>query len=93
MLFDSKLPKQFWAEALATAVYVKSRSPATALEDQTPYEAEIGSKPSVKHLKKMGYVCSALVPKDERKELDPKSNKCVFVVYASESKSYRLWSV
>ena len=49
MLSDSKLKKPFWAEALNTAVYVKNRSPATALKDQTPFEALFGYKPSVKH--------------------------------------------
>lgn len=32
LLFDSKLPKSFWAEAANTAVYLKNRSPTSDLE-------------------------------------------------------------
>ena len=70
MLSDSKLKKTFWAEALNTAVYVKNRSPAIALKDQTPFEALFGYKPSVKHFKIFGCICYKHVPKDERKKLD-----------------------
>ena len=38
MLSGSKLSKSFWDEALATAVYVKNRSPANSLKVITPYE-------------------------------------------------------
>ena len=57
MLSGSKLPKSFWAEALATAVYVKNRSPANSLKDKTPYEALFDLKPSVKHCKTFGCIC------------------------------------
>ncbi len=35
MLSDSKLQKNFWAEALLTAVYLRNRSPTTAVERDT----------------------------------------------------------
>ena len=37
MLTDSKLPQQFWAEALTTAVYLLNRSPTKTLENRTPF--------------------------------------------------------
>ena len=91
VLSDSKLPKQFWAEALAAAVYVKNRSPTTALKDQTPYEGLIGLKPSVKHLKKFGCVYYAHVPKDESKNLILSPTNVFFLGNASESKEYRVY--
>ena len=39
MLADSKLPHEFWAEALSTAVYLRNRSPTKALQKVTPCEA------------------------------------------------------
>ena len=39
MLEESKLPKSFWADAMATAAYVTARSPADGLKGGTPYEA------------------------------------------------------
>ena len=38
MLADSKLPKTFWAEALATAVYLRNRCPTKSVEGKTPHE-------------------------------------------------------
>ena len=39
MLSDAKLPKNFWAEALSTAVYLHNRSPTRAVLKKTPFEA------------------------------------------------------
>ena len=39
MLTDSKLPQQFWAEALTTAVYLLNRSPTKTLGNRTPFVA------------------------------------------------------
>ena len=36
MLLDAKLPKKFWAEAIATATYLHQRSPSNSLEGLTP---------------------------------------------------------
>ena len=46
MLADSKLPHQFWAEALSTASYLLNRSPTKTLGDETPFEAWVGKKPA-----------------------------------------------
>ena len=76
MLFD--FPRTFWVEALATAVYIKNRSPATALESVTSFESLTGNKPVVSHVKVFGCICYSHIPKDERKKLDPKSKKMYY---------------
>ena len=91
MLSGSKLPKSFWPEALATAVYVKNRNPANSLKDKTPYEALFDLKPSVKHIKTFGFICFVHIPKDECQKVDIKSSRGVFVGYASESKANRVY--
>lgn len=93
MLSDSMLSKSFWAEALATAVYVKNRCPATSLKNVTPYEALHGLKPSVSHFKVFGCLCYSHISKDERQKLDSKSIMCVFLGYSSESKAYRVYDL
>ena len=93
MLIDSKLPHKFWAEALSTACYLKNRSPARALDGVTPYQALTGRKPDVKHLRIFGCICYAHIPKDERKKLDSKSVKCIFLGYGSEVKGFRLYDL
>ena len=42
MLYQAKLPLEFWAEACSTAVYLNNRSPTTALKDETPFEHLFG---------------------------------------------------
>ena len=54
MLADSELLKSFWAEALATAVYLQNRSPTKPVEGKTPYEVIYGEKPKVENLRVFG---------------------------------------
>lgn len=91
MLNDAKLPKEFWAEAVNTAVYVINRSPTRALDGTTPEEAWMGRKPFVGHLKIFGSAAMVHVPKQRRKKLDPKSKRCIFLGYAEDSKGFRLY--
>ena len=93
MLCESNLPKRFWAEALATAVYLRNRSPTKAVIGMTPIESWSGEKPSVDHLKVFGCVCYAHIPKDERKKLDSKARESIFLGYGKEKKGYRLYDV
>lgn len=57
MLYEKRLPKIFWAEAVCTVVYIINRCPTKALHKQTPIEAWSGTKPSVRHLKIFGSIC------------------------------------
>ena len=91
MLVDAKLPHRFWAEALSTAAYLINRSPTKTLGEKTPFEAWYGKKPCVKHLKVFGCTVYSHVAKDERKKLDPKAKKCIFLGYAAQRKGYRLY--
>ena len=54
MLADARLPHRFWAEALSTAVYLRNRSPTTAVEGKTSFEAWTGQKPNVERLRVFG---------------------------------------
>ena len=93
MLDDSKLPKKFWAEALNTAVYLRNRSPTKSIDNKTPYEKLFGCKPNVKNFKIFGCTAYCHIPKDERRKLDNKSKKCVFLGYGSNIKGYRLFDL
>lgn len=82
MLQSQCMPKEFWAEAVACAVYLSNRSPTRSLEKITPQEAWSGWKPSVKHLKVFGSIGYVHVPEQERTKLDDRSKKMVFLGYA-----------
>ena len=40
-------------------------------------------------LRQFGSICYTHIPKDERKKLDPKAKKCVFLGYGDHVKGYR----
>ena len=88
MLLDARLPQSFWAEAISTATYLRNRSPTSALEGMTPYQAWYGRKPGVKHLRVFGCAAYSHVPRDERGKLDSKTKKCTLLGYGSMRKGY-----
>lgn len=90
MLYNAKLPKCFWAEAVYTACYLINRSPHRVLE-KCPNEIWYGKKPTLNHLRVFG--CSAMVhiPHQKRRKFDAKSEKMIFIGYCDESKGYRLY--
>lgn len=77
MMFHSNLPVNFWAEALNTAVYLKNRSPTTALDGIIPYECLLNRKPDVANLRVFGCVAFVHLTADQRKKFDPKSRKVI----------------
>ena len=91
MLADSRLPHKFWAEALSTATYLVNRSPTKALDGKTPFEAWNGKKPNVNHLRVFGCAAFSHVSKEDRKKLDPKAKRCIFLGYGAQRKGYRLY--
>lgn len=93
MLAGAKLPRKFWAEAVSTAVYLRNRSPTTAVEGMTPYEALTGEKPRVDMLRVFGCLAYAHIPKDERQKFDSKARRCIFLGYGVVTKGYRLYDV
>ena len=74
------------------ATNVLSRCPTKVLQSITPYEAWNGHKPSISHIIVFGCFVYALVPVRQRKKLNDKAVKCIFVGYSSESKDYSLVS-
>ena len=91
MLADSELTKRFWAEALSAVTYLRNRSPTTALQDKTAYEAWNGNKPNVSHLRIFGCDAYGHVPKDERSKFDSKTRRSIFLGYGQGVKGYCLY--
>ncbi|KAK2989292.1 hypothetical protein RJ640_027329 [Escallonia rubra] len=92
MLKSKNLPKEFWAKAVDCAVYLSNRSPTRSVWNQTPQEAWSGYKPSVSHLKVFGNIAYVHVPDPQRKKLDDKNEKFIFIGYSQESKGYKLYN-
>jgi transposase InsO family protein len=72
MIFHTKMPQNFWAEAVNTAVYLHNRSPTSLLKDKTPYECWFGKK--YIHVKFKGFwgcICFVHALDSLRQKLDP----------------------
>ena len=88
MLLDADLEKKYWAEAVNTANYLQNILPTKAAT-KTPHELWTSRKPDVKNLHIFGCKAYVFVHKEQRKKLDNKANKMIFVGYSEESKGYR----
>ena len=92
MLKSKKLPKEFWAEAVACAVYLSNRSPTRSVWGKTPQEAWSGRKPGISHLRVFGSIAHVHVPDKKRTKLDDKSESFIFIGYDANSKGYKLFN-
>ena len=93
MIYHAKVPLKFWAEAVNTAVYLRNRSPTSALKDKTTFECWFGEKPDVSNLRVFGCICFVHTPDNLRKKLNLKSTKAIFVGYLLGTKGYKLYDL
>jgi hypothetical protein len=93
MLREKKLSYNYWAVAMSCFVYILNRSPTTSVKDKLPQEAWSGTKLIMSHSRIFGCIAFAHVPEELRKTLDNISEKCIFIGYSEQSKSYRLYNL
>jgi transposase InsO family protein len=93
LLYEKKLPLNFWAEAVNTASYLINRMASRVLADKTPYELWYGFKPSIDHLKVFGSICYVLKPEVRRRKLDQKADIRIFIGYNTTSKAYKIYDL
>ena len=79
MLKSKKLPKEFWAEAVACAVYLSNISPTRSVWGKTLQEAWSRRKPSISHLRVFRSIAHVHVPDEKRTKLDDKSESFIFI--------------
>ena len=92
MMTQAGLPDKYWAEAVATAVYLRNCVLTRSLSERmTPYEKWYGRKPDLSHLKVFGCMAYAYIPDIHRNgKLSKKAEKLRFVGYSLQTKGYRL---
>lgn len=87
MIFDSKMDKEMWGEAVYVAAYLLNRSPTETIE-VTPIEKWSQRRPNLINLQIFGSIAHAKVL-GYLKKLDTRSKKYRFVGYTLSG--YRLW--
>ena len=91
MSSDCNLPINLWTKAVSHAQYLINRSPTRANSGATPEAKYSGKIPDISNLNFFGCVAFVHVPKENRKKLDSKTLRCMFLGFDSESKAYRLF--
>jgi hypothetical protein len=90
MIQSKGLSLKYWAEAINSTNYIVNLTPTKAIKNITPEESWTKIKLYVSHLCVFGNIAWAHIPNEKRKALQPKSEKCIFVVYSEDFKGYIL---
>jgi hypothetical protein len=92
MMFFKNVKLIFWDDAVLCAVYIKNKSPYHDLGNKNPYEMWYGCIPSMRHLMVFCSTYYALVPKEQRNNLDASIRKCIFSGLSNTSKAYHIYN-
>ncbi|GJT18370.1 putative ribonuclease H-like domain-containing protein [Tanacetum coccineum] len=85
MLADSKLPTNFWAEAVNTACYVQNRVLVVKPHNKTPYELFHGRTPTLSFMRPFGCPVTILNTIDHLGKFNGKVDEGFFVGYSLNS--------
>lgn len=88
LLNESGLEEKFWAEAIATSVYVINRTLSAANDCNIPEELWLGKTLGYNHLRRFGAVVDVHI---DQGKLKPRALRGVFVGYPSGVKGYKVW--
>uniref|UniRef100_A0A5S6QJY9 Integrase catalytic domain-containing protein n=1 Tax=Trichuris muris TaxID=70415 RepID=A0A5S6QJY9_TRIMR len=90
MLKSSGLPKQFWAEAVTAAAYVRNRVLHSS-NNSVPEALWLGKTISVRHLRTYGCLAYAYTTRQGRKKLDERAEPGIMIGYGIRTVGYRIW--
>ena len=91
MMAQAELPEHYWAEAVATATFLRNRVPTRYLKSTTSYEKWYERKPNLSHVRVFWLYVLCLHPRGEQeKKLSNKAEKLCFIGYSSQTKGYCL---
>lgn len=94
ILAESGLPGMFWADAMATATYVTSRTPSASVGGRVPQTLLTGRRVNVKHFRPFGCPAYPIVPKKLRSgKFGWKARRCVMIGYPEGTKGFKLWDI
>ncbi|GAU23080.1 hypothetical protein TSUD_183800 [Trifolium subterraneum] len=93
LLFQSHLPKKFWAHAVNHAIHIINRLPTPFLNNQSPYQILHQTLPDISTLKVFGSLCFATTLKANRLKLDSRSRKCLYLGFKPGVKGHILFDI
>lgn len=90
MIFGRELPKYLWAEAVTSAAEILNKS-MTSKNDKSPFQNWTGKEPNINEIRVFGSIAYAHVPDSQRKKLDHKAKKLIYV--GRQGSNYRLFDM
>lgn len=90
LLFQSRLPIQFWKECVLIATYLINRFSSTILSNKTPFEILHGHLPTYDHLRSFSCLAYATVPIPLRDKFQSRIIPSHFLGYPFGKKGYKL---
>ena len=94
MMIAAQLPHKYWVEAAQAAVYIRNRSPTSAVPGMTPYEAFHGTQPTLERLRAYGCLAYAHIPEERQQgKLAPRATECMLIGYSTQSPAYLLLDI
>lgn len=93
LIFESKLDKIFWGDALLTSVYLLNRLESSTIpKNTTPASMWYGYNPDLNKIRVFGCVAYAHIPKENRiGKLDSHSKKTILIGYCNNG--YKLYDM
>ncbi|GFT09028.1 retrovirus-related Pol polyprotein from transposon TNT 1-94 [Trichonephila clavipes] len=92
LLYESKLPLKFWADAINCSTQVSNVTPRKGKE-KIPLEIWTGNKPKLNYLKRFGCVAYFHVPKVLRNKFEVPGRRGIMLGYARERRGYRIYDI
>jgi hypothetical protein len=93
LLFQSKLPHIFWAHAVGHAVHIINKLPTPFLSNKSTYQVLHNCLPDIDSLRVFGSLCYATTLQNNRKKLDSRSRKCVYLGFRVGVKGHTLFDL
>ena len=93
MLSHKKLSDDYWDEVVACSVYLLNIPPMVSVQDKICEEEWSGTKTSVAHLRIFCFVAFAHILDELKRNLDKKSERCIFTGYSEKHKAYKLYNL
>jgi len=93
LMFQSKVPLEFWGDCILTATYIINRIPTPVLQKQSPYQVLYLKEPDYNIFKVFGSLCYANTPQHARHKFSPRAEPTVFIGYPLGVKGYKLYNL
>ena len=97
IIFSMNVPRYFWVEAVLIAFYLINQMPTKILKYSTPLECfqkifPLSRMYSNLPLKVFDCIVFIHLPNHNQSKLDSRTEKCVFIGYASNQKGYKCYN-